>query len=482
MKSEDRKIPSFAMAVFPIIAMCAILGIGFGVYRYSVEVLLLISACVAGICGLLTGTGWKQMMDEIQKKVGQSFGAFSIIIIVGMLIGTWMLSGTIPMLIYYGLQLLNPSLFLVTAFILTAIVSVCTGTSFGSAGTIGLALIGIAHGLGINMGAAAGAIISGAYFGDKMSPLSDTTNLAPVAAGSELFEHIHHMFYTTIPATIVCLIVYFLAGQSQSVVAGADISAMNDLLSGLSTLFHFHILLLLPIVIVLVGSVKGMPTIPIMILASVVAGVEAVIFQGNTLGQIITACFSGFNVEAMGGVDASAIPASVVSLVQRGGMNGMMTTILRILCSFAFAGIMDACGFMEAILIKLRTLIRSTGSLILVTAISGVVMSLIIGNAYVPILMVGDMFKESYKERGLAAKNLSRTLEDSITVIIPLAPWTAGGAYMSSTLGVDTFTYAPWAVLCYTCVIFAVINGFTGFGIAKLPGSAEVSGKLARQK
>ena len=210
-----------------------------------------------------------EIADAVSEKIGKSFMAIFIFVFVGMIIGTWMLSGTIPMLIYYGLKLLNPQLFLISAFVITVIVSVCTGTSFGSVGTVGLALIGVAQGLGVNLPAAAGAIISGAYFGDKMSPLSDTTNLAPVAAGTTLFEHIRHMFYTTVPAALVCLVVYFIAGRTGMVVSSVDASAANEMTEGLASIYHFNVFLLLPLVVVLVGSAMGKPTIPVMFTASV---------------------------------------------------------------------------------------------------------------------------------------------------------------------------------------------------------------------
>jgi NhaC family Na+:H+ antiporter len=372
------------------------------------------------------------------------------------------------MLIYYGLKLLNPSLFLVSAFLITVIVSVCTGTSFGSVGTVGLALIGVAEGLGVSLPAAAGAIISGAYFGDKMSPLSDTTNLAPVVAGTTLFEHIRHMFYTTVPASAVCLVVYFFAGRSSSVVSSVDSAAAQAMMDGLNSAFHFNILLLLPLLIVLVGSAMGKPTIPVMFAASMAAGVLAMLFQGATIGNVITAGYSGFKLSMIPGVDAATVPASITTLVERGGMTSMMTTVLKVLCAFLFAGAMSAAGFMDVILKTLKTFVHSDGTLILVTVISVLIIAVVVGNAYIPILLGGELFKESFKERNLDPKNLSRTLEDAGTCSIPLVPWSAGGAYMSATLGVPTLSYAPWAIFCYAGFLFAILWGFTGFGIAKL--------------
>lgn len=464
---KTQKKPSFFVALLPIIIMAGVLGIGFGKYRYSVEVLLLICAFITIIIAMVYGTSWQSISDAVSEKVGKAFMAIFIFVFVGMIIGTWMLSGTIPMMIYYGLKLLSPSLFLVTAFIIAAIVSICTGTSFGSVGTVGLALIGVATGLGVNPAAAAGAIISGAYVGDKMSPLSDTTNLAPVAAGCTLFEHIGHMFYTTIPASILCIIVYFIAGRSSAIVSTVESGVTTEMLNGLSQMFTFNIWLLIPLVIVLVGSAMGKPTIPVMFTASVCAAVLAMVFQGSSIGGTITAAFSGFTL-SMNGVNPEIVPDAVKSLVERGGMTSMMTTVLKVLCAFLFAGAMSAAGFMDIILTKLKTFITSDGTLILVTVIATIIVSIVVGNAYIPILLCGELFQDAFKERGLHAKNLSRTLEDSGTCVIPLVPWSAGGAYMAATLGVPTMEYFPWAIFCYTGFLFAIVYGFTGFGIAKI--------------
>lgn len=477
MNAKEGRKPPFVIAILPIFVMALVLGIGFGKYRYSVEVLLLICSFFTVILGLCFGTSWGEIADAVSEKVGKSFMAIFIFVFVGLIIGTWMLSGTIPMLIYYGLKLLNPSLFLVSAFIITAIVSICTGTSFGSVGTVGLALIGVAQGLGVNLAAAAGAIISGAYFGDKMSPLSDTTNLAPVAAGTTLFVHIRHMFYTTVPASLVCLIVYLIAGHSAAVVSSADTTAALEMMDGLSGVFRFHILLIVPLLVVLIGSAMGKPTIPVMFIASAVAGVLAIVFQGATIGAVITAGFGGFNLSMVPGLDAEAVPASIKALVERGGMTSMMTTILKVLCAFLFAGAMSAAGFMNVILDKLKSFIHSDGTLILVTVISVLIIAVVVGNAYIPILLGGELFKDSFEERKLAPQNLSRTLEDAGTCSIPLVPWSAGGAYMAGTLGVSTFSYAPWAIFCYAGFLFAILWGFTGIGIKKQntePGTEDV--------
>ena len=310
MNMKEKRKPGFGAAMLPILVMAFVLGIGFGKFRLSVEVLLLVCSFFTVLLGLFYGTTWNEIADAVSEKIGKSFMAIFIFVFVGMIIGTWMLSGTIPMLIYYGLKLLNPQLFLISAFVITVIVSVCTGTSFGSVGTVGLALIGVAQGLGVNLPAAAGAIISGAYFGDKMSPLSDTTNLAPVAAGTTLFEHIRHMFYTTVPAALVCLVVYFIAGRTGMVVSSVDASAANEMTEGLASIYHFNVFLLIPLVVVLVGSAMGKPTIPVMFTASVLAGVLAIVFQGATVAKVISAAYSGCSL-LMLGIDPETVTGSI---------------------------------------------------------------------------------------------------------------------------------------------------------------------------
>lgn len=463
---NDKKNPSFTISILPIIVLGVALGVGFGIYRFSVEVLLLLAALFAGLLAKYYGTSWQEMCNAISEKISKAFMAISIFIFVGMIIGTWMLCGTIPMVIYYGLKLLQPSLFLVSAFIICCIGSLCTGTSFGCMGTLGLALMGVAAGLGVNPAAAAGAIVSGAYFGDKISPMSDTPNLASVVSGCQLFEHTAHSMYTTIPACILCVIVYFFAGKLLHTTGAADISMANEMLEGFAQTFHFNILLLLPMAIVLVGSALGKPTIPIMFLSIIAAGVLAVVFQKNSVGDCITAAYGGYKV-TMSHADATLIPSSVKTLIERGGMTSMMSTVLKVLCSFAFAGIMTAGGFMDVILGKLKSLIRSDGTLILITVFSTIVVAIVAGNAYIPILLSGELFRDAFQKRGLMMKNLSSTLGDAGTVVIPLIPWSAGGAYTTSVLGVATLDYFPWAILCYSGFIFAIIFGFLGFGLKR---------------
>ena len=464
-------MPTILEALIPVVAMLLVLFIGKGVLGFSTEPLLIIVACVAAFVAWRVGCTWDDMLDEISQKIAKGMPAILILITVGAMVGTWMASGTIPMMIYYGVQIVSPKWLLVTAFLITCLVSIATGTSWGSVATMGVALMGIASALGVNPAATAGAVIAGSYFGDKISPLSDTTNLAPLAAGSNLYEHIGHMFWTTVPATIVSLVVYAIVGLNANTAAGATSEAVTNMMAQLDQMYDWNILILLPVILVLAGSLLKLPTIPVMILSTVVAGVEGIFMQGISLGNVLTSTVSGFNVTMITrpGFDAANAAFEVTKLLNRGGMNGIMSTTLLVFCAFCFAGIMSRAGCLEVVLKAILSVAKTTGSLILATVISCITMALTTGNSYLSILIPGEMFRDAYKERGLHPKNLSRTLEDAGTVFVPLVPWSAAGAYMAATLGVETLDYLPWAILCYIGFIFAIIYGYTGIGIAKLP-------------
>ena len=478
--TRSRRRPTFLESMVPIIAMLAILTIGKGVMGYSTEPLLIMVACVAAFVAFRVGVTWDEMLEEISHKIAKGMPAILILISVGALVGTWMASGTISLMIYYGIQIVNPQWMLVTSFLITAVVSVVTGTSWGSVATMGVALMGISGALGVSLPATAGACIAGSYLGDKISPLSDTTNLAPIAAGSSLYEHIGHMFYTTIPASIVSLVVYAIAGLRADITADVTSETVTTMLAQLDTMYHWNLLLLLPAVIVLAGSLLRKPTIPVMLLSTAVAGIEGLVIQGVSLKDVLSATVSGFDVSMIqrAGFDPAACSAEITKLLNRGGMNSIMSTTLLVFCAFCFAGIMSRAGCLEVVLEKILGAAKSTGALITATVASCIVMALTTGNSYLSILIPGEMFRDAYKARGLAAKNLSRTLEDAGTVLVPLVPWSAAGAYMTATLGVETLEYLPWAVLCYTGFIFAILWGYTGFGIAKLDDGKEREGTV----
>lgn len=464
-----KRKPTLFQAILPIIIMLLLLSIGFGVLKLRPEPLLILSSVFAGLITLRLGYSWKEMMDGIQEKISLAMPSILILISIGILIGTWMIAGTIPMLIYYGIQLINPQFILVISFVVAAIISIVTGTSWGAVGTVGVALIGIATGLEANIPATAGAIVAGAYFGDKLSPLSDTTILAPIAAGTELYEHIKHMLWTTVPAALLSLIIYFIVGlnvKSSSI----DSPLATNMVQELDTMFNWNICLIIPPLIVLIGAIKKYPTLPVIILSSIVAGITAMIFQQSTLQNVFLSTVSGFNVDMVSKITITEeeVMPEVLRLVNQGGMESMTSVTLIAFAAFVFAGIITTSGSLEVIIEKLLTVVKKTGDLILATVLSCLTMALVTGNSYLSIIVPGEMYKDTYKKKQLDPKNLSRTLEDSGTVVVPIIPWSSAGVFMAGTLGVPTLSYAPWAILCYSGFIFAIILGYTGIGITKL--------------
>lgn len=469
MTKTNRK-PNPLQAFLPILAMIVLLGIGGTLFDLRIEVLLLFSTLVSGIVAVYLGYNWEQIITSISDKVNKTLPALLILLMVGFLIGSWMIGGTIPYMVKLGLSIINPRFIIITAFVVSAIVSLCTGTSWGSVSTVGVALMSIAAGMDARLDMVAGAIVSGAYFGDKMSPLSDTTNLASIAAGANLYDHIRHMIYTTGPAFLVAGVVYLILGISQGNVVSDPIADPLKSIAQIEEVYNFSIVLLLPVVIVLFGSIRKKPTVPVMIISGIVAMVNAVILHGFDFVSAIDSGIIGCKPEMFSavGVVVNDLSADMQSLLMRGGMVSMLETLLVALCAFAFAGVMDVSGSLEVVLKYLMRMVSNTGSLIVATAISCFLTVGITSNGQISILLPGELFKSSYKKYGLKAINLSRTLEDSATVIEPLVPWTVAGMFMAKTLGVSTLDYLPFAIVCYLGIVFATIWGFTGFGIAKI--------------
>lgn len=469
--TNKKQTPSLALALTPIAFMFALLAIGYGLMGLRIEALLLISAVFTGFIALRMGYNWEDITSAIVEKLAKAMPVILILVSVGGLIASWMISGTIPYMVYWGLKVISPEYILIAAFFVTSVVSVCTGTSWGSAGTVGVALMGVAAGLDVSLAAAAGAVVSGAYFGDKISPLSDSTNFAPIVSGTTLYEHIQHMLYTTLPGFVIASVVFYFAGQSSDISSVAEPQKIIDILSGLESLYNFNIFLIIPPLIILWGAVAKKPALPLMLAASAIALIIGMIFQDFSLQQGFEAYVNGFNMNmftANGHITEGLIP-DIAKLLNRGGLSSMMSTILLVLCAFSFAGILSLTGALNVVLGHFLHLIRSTGQLIFATVIATITVVFTTSDGKLALLLPGELFQDAYRKMGLDTKNLSRTIEDAGTIIEPLVPWTAAGVYMASTLGVATLDYLPWAIQCYTGVIFALIYGFTGFGIAKTP-------------
>lgn len=460
--------PTFVEALIPLLGMVVLLGIGYGKFGLPIQFLLIVAAFIASIIAMRCGYTWNDMIHGVAEKIQSSLPSLLVMVCVGAMIASWMVSGTIPMLIYYGIKIIDPQFLFVTAFFVTAVISTFTGTSFGSAGTAGVAIMGIAIALGVPLEIAAGAVISGAVFGDKLSPLSDTTMLAPIAAGSELYDHIKHMLYTTGAATIACIVVFTAVGMTMDVSKMTNPETVTAILQNLEQLYHFNLLLLLPPVLIFWGAYTKKPTIPMLLLASVIALLMGIFFQGFGLKTALQAFVNGFKVTMIPGAADIKVVKPIITLLNRGGLMGMMSTVLLVFCAFGFAGIFSKAGCIEVVLERIIGAIKSVGQLISATVGSTLFMSIVTGSSYLAILIPGEMFRDLYKKFGLEPKNLSRTLEDAGTCAVPLVPWSVAGTYMAATLGVPTVSYLPWAVLCYSSMIFAIIYGYTGFGIAKI--------------
>ncbi len=458
-KNEIRepKKPGLVIALVPLVAMGALLGVGYGIYQIRPQVLLVCAAFITGSLGLYLRFKWKDMESGIVDSIHKAMPAILIMLCVGILIGSWIASGTIPMVIYYGLKLISPKYFLVTACFVCSLTSIATGTSWGTIGTLGVAFIGIAMGLGIPLGPAAGAIVAGAYFGDKMSPFSDVTNLAPVAVGSNLFDHIKHMVWSATPAWLIGLFIYFLVGLRYE---GGKVESedMTIITQTIKDNFNFNVLLLLPMVIVFYFAFTKKPTIPGMLISSFVAGIIAIIFQKASITDVATAMNTGYVAQT--GVE------EVDNLISRGGMMSMMETQLVAFTAFSFGGIMQATGLLSVILGRIMKFATKVWSIVLTTIGTSIITALITGSSYLSIIIPGDLLSAVYKKKGLAAKNLSRIVEESGAIIVPLIPWSMAGVYITGTLGVSTFSYLPWAIMNYAAVVILAIYGFTKFTMA----------------
>ncbi|WP_350307048.1 Na+/H+ antiporter NhaC [Photorhabdus viridis] len=481
---DDKKKLNLGLAMLPIVAMLLLLIIGYGQLGLRIESLLLISAGIAAALAYWQGYRWNDIIDSIVAKLAKAMPVIMILICVGGLIGTWMISGTIPYMVYWGLKLISPQYILIAAFFITSVISVCTGTSWGAAGTAGVALMGVAAGLDVPLAAAAGAVVSGAYFGDKISPLSDSTNFAAIVADTDLYSHIQHLMYTTIPSFILAATVYLIAGHTSSVGSVATPEKVTDIIQSLESLYHFNLLLILPPVLVLWGAITKRPVIPVMLAACALAIAIGIGLQGFTLKQGLNALIDGFNLSMFSdqGHNIAGIVSDIPRLLNRGGMFSMMSTILLVFCAFSFAGILALTGALTTIINHLLQTVHTTGQLIATTVATTILVTGATCDGKLALLIPAELFKGAYRRLGLDNKNLSRTIEDACTVIEPLIPWTAAGIYMATTLGVSTLELLPWAIQCYAAIFFALIYGFTGFGIARVAPEHSLKNKESRHE
>ncbi len=452
VENKDLTIAEALIPVFALVAMLAYNVFVFGddALGGSNQFILLMGGAVAAIVGFFNKVSYKQMIEEVAENVKSTTGALLILLMVGALSGTWLVSGIIPAMIYYGLQILNPTIFLAACVIICAIISVATGSSWTTAATVGIALIGIGEALDISLGMTAGAVLSGAYFGDKMSPLSDTTNLAPAMAGGDLFSHIRYMAYTTVPTIVVTLIVFIILGFTIDTSGEADTSSI---LTNIKTTFNINPWLFIVPLVVIGLIVKKAPPLLALLVGTLLAGVFALIFQPDIIATIGGGTELTFETAYKGILNSITVDTEIATsdpalndLFSSGGMSGMLGTIWLIVCAMVFGGIMDGIGALERITESLLKLAKTTFGLFASTVGSCLALNVTASDQYLAIVVPGKMFAKAYKDRGLAPENLSRSLEDSGTVTSVLVPWNTCGAYHSGVLGVGVAEYGFYAI------------------------------------
>lgn len=471
-KVLEKKKPSFMLALSAMLVLLVIFFFG-SLADLSAPPLAALSLIYVVFVGRICGYTWADMEGFTAEKIKSAIPALSVLITVGFLIGSWMFAGTIPMFIYYGVQLVSEKWILVSAFILCAIFSSCTGTSWGSAATAGITMMGIATAMpNVNIAAVAGACYTGAIFGDKLSPLSDTTILASLATKNDIFKHIAHMAKTVIPAAVLGMIIYIIMGITSTSQSNGLPENTLEMLTTLDTVFKWNIIVLIPLVIVIVGSIRKMPSTCVMMVSAVAALLIGVFYQGFSLENGITTLYSGFNLSMAESVREGFVAADAgkdaIKLLNRGGLSSMLKSFILIYIFFYFAGIMEQIGALDVLLKKLLESVKTRFGLIVATAITSVILVAVGGSSSLALLLTGEMYNEKYKAMGLSTLNLSRTMEDFSTGMAGFIPWSASGVYYPSVLGVGIAQYLPYSFMCYIIWILALVYGATGICIKKL--------------
>ena len=473
--------PSMLDASIPIVALIAMLAAAVTFFGDNSsygpnQIALLASMGIAIIIGLKNGATWVEIDKAIVKGISLSLSAILILLSVGALIGTWLLSGTVPTMIYYGLKILDPTWFYAASCIICGVVAMSIGSSWTTAATIGVALLGIAQGLGLSPEITAGAVISGAYFGDKISPLSETTNLAPAVAGSELFAHIRYMLWTTVPSIITALILFVILGLTETATASDNsIAVLND---QLASQFHLSIFNLIPLVVLLGLAIKKVPAFPAVSIGALMGALWAILFQQDLIARLsadgLDAMTANVTVVWSAFYDGVAIETGndeLNKLLSGGGMASMLNTIWLIMCALSFGAVLEHLGMLRKFVNVILKSAKSTGSLIASTVCTCIGTNLITADQYMSIVMPGRMYKEEYQRRDLDPVVLSRTLEDSGTVTSVLVPWNTCGAYHSGVLGIATGDYFMYCFFNLISPLMTLAFGFLGIKIAKLTKS-----------
>ena len=475
--TDEREIrtPKLYHALISFLGLIAVMSVGIIVFEVDPHIPMFVGVIISAIVAMVLGYKWSDIEKMMVDGISKAMQSILILAIVGMMVGTWLLSGTIPTMIYYGLKLLSPKIFLVAAVLICSVTSLATGTSWGTMGTMGLALIGIGSGLGMPIGPTAGAAICGAYFGDKLSPLSDTTNLAPAMAGTDVFTHVKYMLKSTLIAYVIALVFFGIYGFMHASSGAVDTSQAEILMEGIRSTFNINPLLLLPPLVVILAIAFKVPAIPGITLGLLTAAVMAPIFQshlaiyddglellhdGANLGDILSVALNGFycNTES----------AALNDLLTTGGLMNMSSSILMTVIAMMFGGIMEGSGQLAVIINAIIKHIKGDAGLVGATEVTCILSNVVMPEQYISILVPGRMYAPAYRERGIHPKSLSNALESAGTVTSCLVPWNTCGMFIKNTLGVSTMTYAPWAVFNYTMPIICLIMAFMGITVTRM--------------
>ncbi len=459
MQQEDIPVPPISLSLLPILTTA--LALWLSIFRFDTQphFALFLGATVAGLCARIHGCSWEVIREGFKHAVCRTIPALLILLIIGMLIGVWIASGIVPVLMYIGFEFLTARWFLPLMLLLCSAMSLITGSSWTTIGTIGVAAIGVSEGLGVPVAMTAGAVVSGAFFGDKISPMSDSTNLTSSVLGVNLFDHIRHMLYSTLPALAISLLVFTVMG----LIASGSGEASDVSLYSESIRSHFNMSpwLLIPPVAVITLIVLKIPAIPCLIAGLLLGGLAYLLLQGGDLATLFETIHTGFVIDT-GDADMDA-------LFSRGGMDSMYDVVALALVSLSFGGIMDRTGMLHSIVLKLSKFVGTVGNLTATVLGTSLLVNIVGSNQYLAVILPGQMYEECYREKNLKLKNLTRTLEGGGTLTAPLIPWNSSGVFVYSALGVSAAAYAPYAILCWLTAIIVAFLGYTGLSMDKLP-------------
>ena len=456
-KERQPRKPKMWEACIPVFVLLFTMVMGTIVWGIEPHVPLVLSCIATALMAAVCGYNWEAIITGALDSIKSAVEALLIIMCVGMLIGSWVWAGTMPAMVYYGLEMISPGAFLVVGAILCGVVGLATGSSWTASGTVGVALMGVAMGLGIDAPIAAGMVISGAYMGDKLSPLSDSTNVAAAAAGTPLYDHVGAMMTTTIPSFCLALVGYGIVGAVVIDKDGYDTTLAQGIQDAIADTFNLSPWRMIPVLVVLYGAIKRIPAIPSLLLAAAFGCAIAMIAQGATLAEVLGALQYGY--EADTGNDIAD------KLLNRGGIDSMMWTISLIMFALAYGGMLEKCGFVETLMGGFVKRVKTLGGLVASTIVTGIICDVILTDQYLAIMIPGRIFSHEFDRRGLSRSFLSRTTEDGATLWSPMIPWNGCGAYQSATLGVSNWAFMPWAFMNLINPVLAIVITYLGIGV-----------------